>query len=336
MSDNNTSNNTPVIAVTLGDPGGIGPELIAKLFAENEVFADTHTVLIGDRWLWEEGQRVAGVKVDLPEVSSFTEAREHNTPVYFEMDSVARERTGYAQANEHGGASVLAVLDRCIEGYKAGEVDGICFGPLNKYAMKLGGLGHEDELHWFVNKLGVTDFFSEFNTLGTLWTSRISSHVPLKDAHTYINEERIISAATLIHDTLRKAGFESPRVAVAGFNPHAGEGGTCGREEIDIIAPAVEKCRSQGYPIVGPFPADTVFLKARDGELDAVVTMFHDQGQIAIKMLGFDKGVTILGGLPLPVGSPAHGTAFDIAGQGKANLTPTRNAFNLVKAMCLQ
>ncbi|MBY6206372.1 MULTISPECIES: 4-hydroxythreonine-4-phosphate dehydrogenase PdxA [Halomonas] len=326
---------TPLIALTLGDPGGIGPELVAKLLAEGEATQGCHTVLIGDRWLWQEGQRVAGVNLELPEVESFKEARDQSGPVFLEMDTVSPEQTAYAEANAAGGASVLAVLSRCIEAHKAGEVDGICFAPLNKYAMKLGGLGHEDELHWFVEKLGVTTFFSEFNTLGTLWTSRISSHVPLKDAHTYITEERIVAAATLIHDTLKKAGFDAPRVAVAGFNPHAGEGGTCGREEIDIIAPAVEACVAKGYPIVGPFPADTVFLKARDGELDAVVTMYHDQGQIAIKMLGFDRGVTILGGLPVPVGSPAHGTAFDIAGQGKANLTPTRNAFNLVKAMCL-
>lgn len=325
---------TPVIALTLGDPGGIGPELVAKLLAEGEATQDCHTVLIGDRWLWQEGQRVAGVSLELPEVTSFREARDHAGPVFLEMDTVSRDQTAYAEANAAGGASVLAVLERCIEANKAGEVDGICFAPLNKYAMKLGGLGHEDELHWFVEKFGVTTFFSEFNTLGTLWTSRISSHIPLKEAHTYVTEDRIISAATLIYDTLKKAGFGAPRVGVAGFNPHGGEGGTCGREEVDIIAPAVEKCVAQGYPIVGPYPADTIFLKARDGDLDAVVTMFHDQGQIAIKMLGFDRGVTILGGLPVPVGSPAHGTAFDIAGQGKANLTPTRNAFNLVKAMC--
>ncbi|MGQ7246288.1 4-hydroxythreonine-4-phosphate dehydrogenase PdxA [Halomonas sp. V046] len=330
------SANRPVIALTLGDPAGIGPELVAKLLAENDAVKDTHTVLIGDRWLWDEGQRVAGTSLELPEVASFSEARQHDCPVFLAMDTVSPDQVRYAEANAAGGASVLAVLGRCIEANKAGEVDGICFAPLNKYAMKLGGLGHEDELHWFVEKLGVTTFFSEFNTLGTLWTSRISSHIPLKDAHSYVTEERIIAAASLIYDTLKKAGFAEPRVGVAGFNPHAGEGGTCGREEVEIIAPAVEKCRAQGYPIVGPYPADTIFLKARDGELDAVVTMFHDQGQIAIKMLGFDRGVTILGGLPMPVGSPAHGTAFDIAGQGKANLPPTRNAFNLVKAMCSQ
>jgi 4-hydroxythreonine-4-phosphate dehydrogenase len=116
-------------------------------------------------------------------------------------------------------------------------------------------------------------------------------------------------------------------VAVAAFNPHGGDGGSCGREEIDIIEPAVRSLREQGYPVDGPFPADTIFLKARDGKYDAIVTMYHDQGQIAIKLLGFEKGVTVQGGLPIPITTPAHGTAYDIAGRNLANVNATRNAF---------
>jgi 4-hydroxythreonine-4-phosphate dehydrogenase len=139
----------------------------------------------------------------------------------------------------------------------------------------------------------------------------------------------------LIHEALLLAGFESPRVAVAAFNPHAGEGGTCGREEIDVIAPAVAQCQAEGYPVSGPYPADTLFIRARDGDFDAVVTMYHDQGQIAIKLLGFSQGVTVQGGLPIPITTPAHGTAFDIAGQGKARVGPTRNAFDIACRMGL-
>ena len=125
----------------------------------------------------------------------------------------------------------------------------------------------------------------------------------------------------------------APRVAVAAFNPHGGEGGTCGREEIDIIAPAVRALNAEGLPIDGPFPADTIFLKARDGEYDAIVTMYHDQGQIAIKLLGFSQGVTVQGGLPIPITTPAHGTAYDIAGQGKANVGATAAAFAIACRM---
>ncbi|CBV40921.1 4-hydroxythreonine-4-phosphate dehydrogenase PdxA [Halomonas elongata] len=327
------TNTSPVIAVTLGDPAGIGPELIARLFAETPLFEGVHTVLVGDRWLWQEGQRVAGQSHRLPEIEDFAAARHHDGPVFLAVDSVAEGEVGYAEETAAGGASVLAVLSRCLEAAQAGEVDAICFAPLNKLSMKKGGLRHEDELHFFAERLGVEGYFCEFNTLGSLWTSRISSHIPLKDAASYVTRERIVAASELIHDSLKLAGFDAPRVAVAAFNPHGGEGGTCGREEIDVIAPAVEQCRAQGYPIDGPFPADTIFIKARDGEYDAIVTMYHDQGQIAIKLMGFKQGVTVQGGLPIPITTPAHGTAFDIAGQGKADMGPTRNAFSIACRM---
>lgn len=323
----------PVIAVTLGDPAGIGPELIAKLFADASLFANVHTVLVGDRWLWQEGQRVAGQSHSLPEVADFAEARQYDSPVFLPVESVAEGVVDYAEETAAGGASVLSVLTKCLEAAQAGDVDAICFAPLNKFSMKKGGLAHEDELHFFAEKLGVKGYFCEFNTLGSLWTSRISSHIPLKDAASYVTEERIISASRLIYDSLTLAGIEAPRVAVAAFNPHGGEGGTCGREEVEVIEPAVKACQAQGYPVEGPFPADTIFLKARDGEYDAIVTMYHDQGQIAIKLMGFKQGVTVQGGLPIPITTPAHGTAFDIAGQCKADVGPTRNAFNIACRM---
>lgn len=323
----------PVVAVTLGDPAGIGPELVAKLLAETSLFTDVHTVLVGDPWLWRTGQRVAGLDRRLSEVDNFVEARNHNDPVFLSVDTVAEDEVIVAEEAAACGASALAVLTRCLEAARSGEVDAICFAPLNKLSMKKGGLQHEDELHFFAEQLGVDSYFCEFNTLGSLWTSRISSHIPLKDAAQYLTRERVVDASKLIHDALKQAGYSAPRVAVAAFNPHGGEGGTCGREEIDVIAPAVEECRSQGYPIDGPFPADTIFLRARDGDYDAIVTMYHDQGQIAIKLLGFKQGVTVQGGLQVPITTPAHGTAFDIAGLGKADVGPIRNAFEIACRM---
>lgn len=323
----------PLIAVTLGDPAGIGPELIARLFAEAHLFENVHTVLIGDRWVWEEGQRVAGQFHTLPEVADFSAARQYEEPVFMPVNSVVEGTVSYAEETAAGGKSVLSVLERCLQAAQAGEVDAICFAPLNKHSMKKGGLAHEDELHFFAEKLDVKDYFCEFNTLGNIWTSRISSHIPLKDAASYVTQERIIASSRLIYDSLKLAGYAAPRVAVAAFNPHGGEGGTCGREEIDIIEPAVKACQAQGYPIEGPYPADTIFLKARDGEYDAIVTMYHDQGQIAIKLMGFMQGVTVQGGLPIPITTPAHGTAFDIASQGKADVGPSRNAFTIACQM---
>ncbi|MGE8590895.1 MAG: 4-hydroxythreonine-4-phosphate dehydrogenase PdxA, partial [Alcaligenes sp.] len=199
--------------------------------------------------------------------------------------------------------------------------------PLNKFAMKQGGLRHDDELHHFAQYLGVTGYFCEFNTLGDLWTSRVSSHIPLKDAAAALSIEGIKAATRLIYRSLQANGIAEPRVAVAAFNPHGGDGGTCGREEVDIIAPAVRQMNEEGLPVQGPFPADTIFLKAQAGQFQAIVTMYHDQGQIAIKLLGFSRGVTVQGGLPIPITTPAHGTAYDIAGLGRANVDATWQAF---------
>jgi 4-hydroxythreonine-4-phosphate dehydrogenase len=323
----------PVVALTLGDPAGIGPELIAKLLSRPEATTHANLVLIGDRWLWESGQRIAGVQIATEPIESLADVRDRPSyaqPAFVEVDTIDRTQVTVGQVGAAGGRSVLSVLNICMDAALAGEVDGICFAPLNKHAMKLGGLKHEDELHHFAEYLGVTGYFCEFNTLGELWTSRISSHVPLKDAPGYLSIERIEQAAELIYGSLLANGVAAPKVAIAAFNPHGGDGGSCGSEEIQIIAPAVRQLQARNWPtdapFHGPFPADTIFLKAQAGDYQAVVTMYHDQGQIAIKLLGFSRGVTVQGGLPVPITTPAHGTAYDIAGGGIADVGATWQA----------
>jgi 4-hydroxythreonine-4-phosphate dehydrogenase len=326
----------PVVALTLGDPAGIGAELIARLLARPQTTQAANVVLVGDPWLWQDGQTIAGTALQLDPVATLAAVRgraDTSRAAFLAVDTVQPEQVHRGQAEAAGGASVLQVLNRCMDAAQAGEIDAITFAPLNKFAMKQGGLKHEDELHHFAQYLGVTGYFCEFNTLGGLWTARISSHVPLKDVARYVEKQRIVDATTLIYRSLQASGNAAPRVAVAGFNPHNGDGGTCGREEIDVIAPAVAELNALGMPVVGPFPADTIFLRARDGELDAIVTMYHDQGQIAIKLLGFSQGVTVQGGLPIPITTPAHGTAYDIAGLGKADVDATANAFAIACRM---
>jgi 4-hydroxythreonine-4-phosphate dehydrogenase len=320
----------PVIALTLGDPAGIGAELIARLLARPEACERANIVLVGDAWLWREGQRVAGVQVPTQTVDSIVTVRgraDTRQPAWLAMDTVRPDQVTVGQAEAPGGASVLQVLDACMDAARDGHIDAICFAPLNKFAMKQGGLRHDDELHHFAQYLGVTGYFCEFNTLGDLWTSRVSSHIPLKDAAAALSIEGIKAATRLIYRSLQANGIAEPRVAVAAFNPHGGDGGTCGREEVDIIAPAVRQMNEEGLPVQGPFPADTIFLKAQAGQFQAIVTMYHDQGQIAIKLLGFSRGVTVQGGLPIPITTPAHGTAYDIAGLGRANVDATWQAF---------
>ena len=320
----------PVVALTLGDPAGIGAELIARLLARPQACEHANIVLVGDAWLWSEGQRVAGVSVPTQAVDSLAAVRcraDTRLPAWLAMDTVRPEQVTVGQAGAAGGASVLRVLNACMDAARDGEIDAICFAPLNKFAMKQGGLRHDDELHHFAQYLGVTGYFCEFNTLGELWTSRVSSHIQLKSAAAALSVDGIKAATRLIYRSLQANGIAEPRVAVAAFNPHGGDGGTCGREEIDIIAPAVQQLNEEGLAVQGPFPADTIFLKAQAGQFQAIVTMYHDQGQIAIKLLGFSRGVTVQGGLPIPITTPAHGTAYDIAGQGRANVDATWQAF---------
>ncbi|WP_419688168.1 4-hydroxythreonine-4-phosphate dehydrogenase PdxA [Burkholderia theae] len=330
----------PVVALTLGDPAGIGAELIAKLLARPDATAHANLVLIGDRWLWEAGQRVAGVQVDVEPVASLAAARGRPSTAraaFVDVETVDPAQVTVGQAGAPGGHSTLVVLDQCLDAALAGEIDAICFAPLNKYAMKLGGLRHDDELHHFAEALGVTDYFCEFNTLGELWTARISSHIPLKDAAGCLSIERIEQASELIYRSLLANGVAAPKVAIAAFNPHGGDGGSCGREEVDIIEPAVRRLQSRDWPtdapFHGPFPADTIFLKALAGDYQAIVTMYHDQGQIAIKLLGFSRGVTVQGGLPVPITTPAHGTAYDIAGRGTADVGATWQALQIACRM---
>lgn len=320
----------PTLALTLGDPAGIGPELIAKLLARGELMREANAVLVGDRWVWEDGQRVAGARVALHEITSIDEARageQAGTAQFLPVHTARPHEVQRGVANAAGGASVLAALRVCLDAATAGKIDAICFAPLNKHAMKQAGLAFEDELHFFADYLRVRSYICELNALDGLWTARVTSHIPLRDVAQNLSKDRIKDSARLLYRSLQAAGVGQPRVAVAALNPHAGEGGTCGREEIDVIEPALREARAAGVPLDGPFPADTIFLRARAGRYDGVLTMYHDQGQIAIKLMGFERGVTVQGGLPVPITTPAHGTAFDIAGQNKANVEAMTRAF---------
>ncbi|MHB8730347.1 MAG: 4-hydroxythreonine-4-phosphate dehydrogenase PdxA [bacterium] len=326
----------PTVALTLGDPAGIGPELIAKLAARDELMRQARVVVVGDRWVWEDGQRVAGTRTALHQIASVGEARvwdEPGVPCFFPVETVRQDAVTRATANAAGGASVLRALSVCLDAARAGEIDALCFAPLNKLAMKQAGLKFADELHFFADYLGVRGYVCELNVLDGLWTTRVTSHIPLRDVAGTLSRGRIKDAARLLHRSLRAAGVERPRIAAAGLNPHAGEGGTCGREEIEIIAPAIQEAAAEGVPMDGPFPADTIFLRALAGFYDGILTMYHDQGQIAVKLMGFDRGVTVQGGLPVPVTTPAHGTAFDIAGQNKASVEAVSRAFAIACRM---
>ena len=317
----------PVIGLVQGDPAGIGPELMVKLLLDEEVRARADILAIGAPSVIARGEATVGASIgrrhiESPEGEAFGKELLHLDLPIEEIEDVPMSEVSAA-----GGRSSLEGLRTAFELSKAKTIDAICFMPFHKGSMHLGGNPYSDELGFARDFFGIGTEASEFNIAHGMWNGRVTSHVAMKDVPELLTTERICGSIELAHNTLRMAGYRRPRIVVAAYNPHAGDGGVMGREEIESIRPAVERMQQRQMDVSGPLPADTLWLKVRDGDYDVVVTMYHDQGQIAIKLLGFDQGVSLLAGLPVPITTPAHGTAFDIAGQNKANIAPARNAF---------
>lgn len=322
------------VGLLLGDPTGIGPELVAKLLARFPVQEQADLVVIGDRRYLEMGQQIAGVSVLARTVHRFEEVQFGGKDVQFlEFPGVSPGEFTLGQLSAKAGKSVLELLAFTLDLARDGSLDAIVFAPFNKQAMHLGGSPFPDELHFMADRLGWRGHVNEVNVVDNLWTSRVTSHIGLSQVSALITREGVYKAITLIHGTLRLAGVKAPRIAVAALNPHGGEGGLFGREESDAITPGIEQARAEGIDASGPYPADTIFLRAKAGACDAIVSMYHDQGQIAMKLMGFERGVSVQGGLPIPITTPAHGTAFDIAGKGVANPEALRQAFLLACRM---
>ncbi|HVF62894.1 MAG TPA: 4-hydroxythreonine-4-phosphate dehydrogenase PdxA [Casimicrobiaceae bacterium] len=309
----------PLLGLMLGDPTGIGPELCARVLSDGRLSDVARLVVVGDARVLAQGARDAGVTL--------------RTRVYADVEAIDWSRAGVplvdlanhdssiprGAVSPDAGRIVGETLKLMIDLALDERLDGIAFAPLNKAALHAGGWKFNDEHQMFAALARHRGFFGEMNVLDNLWMSRVTSHVSLRTALDQITPERIDEALTLADDTMRRAGIDAPRIAVCALNPHAGENGLFGREEIDVIAPTVAAAARRGIACRGPYPSDTVFLKAFRGEFDGVLSMYHDQGQIATKLMGFNRGVTVTAGLHTIFTTPAHGTAFDIVGRGVAS-----------------
>ena len=324
----------PNIALVIGDPAGVGPELIAKLLSDGEVAKLANIFIIGNHASMADAERATRTSLDLATINQ-TEVgtRDFAKPVCIEWTGINAPEFARGKAESSNGKFMLDMLTLGAQLTRDGKTDALCFAPLNKGALRAGGMHQADELRWFEDLLGCHTYTGELNVLDTLWTSRVTSHVALKDVSALLTKEGVADAAQLITASLKASGKTDPRVGVCGLNPHNGDNGNYGSEEIDIIEPGVALARSRGIVVDGPFPADTIFVRAKNGQYDGIVTMYHDQGQIAMKLMGFERGVTVQGGLPIPVTTPAHGTAYDIAGRGVANVGAMKNAFDLACRM---
>jgi 4-hydroxythreonine-4-phosphate dehydrogenase len=326
--------NLPILGLMLGDMTGIGPEISAKLLAAGTLKDAARIVVVGDARVLELGR--ADARVTLPwrsyaSVSAIDWSRPEVPLV--DLANIDPGTIPRGEISPESGRLTGDTLKHMIDLALAGELQGICFAPLNKAALHRGGWKYHDEHQMFAALTKHDGFFGEMNVIKEFATFRVTSHVALREAVNMIKPQRIESAVRLADATLKANGIAAPRIAVAALNPHSGEGGLFGDEEITIIRPTVEKLNAGGIACTGPVSSDVIFLKALKGEYDGVVMMYHDQGQIATKLLGFNKGVTVTAGLKTVFTTPAHGTAFDIVGQGRADTGALEQALRIAARM---
>lgn len=320
----------PRIALLMGDCTGIGPELVAKVLAQGVMAEHARLVVVGDARVLKLGMRDAKAEFEWKVVSKPSEIDWYDGTVpVIDLANIDPVKFPQGTVSADSGRLTGETLAYAVGLTRNGEIDGITFAPLNKRALYDGGWKFPDEHRMFASLLGHNGYFSEMNVLDGQWMTRVTSHVPLREVADMITPQRIEASLRLADATMKAAGIEKPRIAVAALNPHNGENGLFGREEIDIIRPTVEKMAAEGIDCTGPFASDTVYIKAFEGRYDSVLSMYHDQGQIATKLRGFNRGVTVTAGLRTIFTTPAHGTAFDIVGKGIANVGAIENAITL-------
>jgi 4-hydroxythreonine-4-phosphate dehydrogenase len=309
----------PILGITMGDAAGIGPELILKAFRFPELFERCRPLVVGSRAVMDLYQRLLDIQVPMCAVTSAEEAvYQPGTLDVLDLGLVDVDALSIGKvAAEPGNASVVYTQ---AAGRLAldGAIDAIVSAPLNKESMRLADYSFEGQTQILAELTGATRF-GMILLLGHIRVMMLTTHTSLRKACEAVTREKVLSMIELAHDTLRTFGIPQPTIAVAGLNPHSGEGGLFGREDVDGSIPAIEAANARGIHAVGPIPADVVFVKARQGAYDLVLAMYHDQANMAAKLLGFGEVVTVLAGLPIIRTSVGHGTAFDIAGKGIAD-----------------
>jgi 4-hydroxythreonine-4-phosphate dehydrogenase len=305
------------LAITMGDPGGVGAEIIVKALSSEEIGKICTPVVIGDRTVMEEAMRLLTVPVRLKAIASPSESV--SGPGVIELIDMA-ELKGFEKGRPttEGGRACASYIRKAVEFALNKEVDGIVTAPISKEALKMAHVnwpGHTEMLA----ELTSSEDYAMVLVGGRLRVILVTIHTSLRSVPGLITRTSVLRTIRLASDACRMLGIRNPRIGVAGLNPHAGEAGMFGNEEISEIAPAVEEAQKEGIPASGPFPPDTIFHKAYRGAFDIVVCMYHDQGLIPLKMIAFESGVNMTVGLPFVRTSPDHGTAYDIAWKGIAN-----------------
>ena len=309
----------PIIAITMGDASGIGPELIVKVLSDRAVYDTCHPFVVGDPEVMGEICQVMGADLRFKDIARPSEAG--FTPPVVDVlcpEGLHIDHVTWGELNPAMGQAAALCLQTAFELAMDGQVQGVVSAPLNKGAFHMAGYDYLDELSWLADLTNSPAAFI-MGVMRSVWAVTVTEHIAFRDVLSLVKKDRILWYITKMHEALKQVGFTDPRIAVAALNVHGGEGGLFGREEIDEIEPAIQAAREHGINVCGPVPADTVFMLALAGRFDGVVGMYHDQANIARKLQPKSEGATLFMGLPVVCGTTAHGTAFDIAGQGIAD-----------------
>ena len=309
----------PILAITLGDPAGIGPEVVLKALGHGEVFAACRPLVVGDRGVLE---RAAGWVDMRPRFEGMVEIGsgryEEGTVPLLDLANVELADVPVGEVSAGAGRAAVEYVMRACDLAMAGQAAAVVTAPLNKEAMHRAGFLYPGHTELLAERTGA-ERVSMLLVGPTLRVVHVSTHVSLEEAIRRVRPARVLEVIELAQRSCRMLGIEAPRIGVAGLNPHASENGLFGVQEAEQIQPAIETARARGWTVSDPQPPDTVFLRATRGEFDIIVAMYHDQGHIPMKFLAFDSGVNVSIGLPILRTSVDHGTAFDIAGTGKAS-----------------
>ena len=309
----------PVLGITMGDAAGIGPELILKTLAKKEIYAKCNPLIIGSADVMNFYRDKFNSDLQIRSISDVKDANyEFGTIDVLDIGGVDVSKLKIGEVDPTIGKAAVVYTQQAGTMAMAGQIDAIVSAPLNKEAMHAAGYDFEGQTQ-ILAELTNAKKFGMILILGDLRVMMLTTHMALRKACDTIKKQRVFDMIELSHQSLITFGIENPRIGVAGLNPHAGEGGKFGTEEIEEIIPAIKEAVSKGINAIGPVPADVIFVKAKDGEYDIVLAMYHDQANMAAKLLGFGSVVTVLAGLPIIRTSVGHGTAFDIAGQNIAD-----------------
>jgi 4-hydroxythreonine-4-phosphate dehydrogenase len=319
----------PVIAITMGDPGGIGPEIVLKALNSREVVDICRPVVVGDLGVLDEAKRALPISTHIPLVSVDGPGADTAGAVpVIDLVNVRRTDITQGRPGAYAGRAVIGYIEKAVSLALEGSVDAVVTAPISKESLRLAGSPHPGHTEMLA-ELTRSREFGMMLLGGGLRVILVTIHCPLKDVPAMITKDAVLRTIRLARSACADLGIMRPRIAVAALNPHAGEAGIFGSEEADHILPACDDARALGIDVTGPLPPDTVYYRANKGEFDIVVSMYHDQGLIPLKLLAFDTGVNVTVGLPIVRTSVDHGTAFDIAGKGMADPSSLIEAIHL-------